>query len=53
MRLPFGCAALRALALLAVLAAEADIEKASAAFEQYKVQGGVSLGDLKLKLRID
>ena len=36
-----------ALALLAALEAEADIEKASAAFEQYKGQGGISLGDLK------
>jgi prevent-host-death family protein len=42
-----------ALALLAALEAEADIEKASAAFEQYKVQGGISLGDLKRKLEID
>jgi prevent-host-death family protein len=42
-----------ALALLAALEAEADIEKARAAFEQYKVQGGISLGDLKGKLGID
>ncbi len=42
-----------ALALFAALEAEADIEKASMAFEQYKSQGGISLGDLKRKLRID
>jgi prevent-host-death family protein len=42
-----------ALALLAALEAEADIEKASAAFEEYKVRGGISLRDLKRKLGID
>jgi prevent-host-death family protein len=42
-----------ALALLAALEAEADIEKAGAAFEEYKVRGGISLGDLKRKLGIE
>jgi prevent-host-death family protein len=40
------------MALLAALEAEADIEKARAAFEQYKVHGGISLTDLKRKLRV-
>jgi prevent-host-death family protein len=39
-----------ALALLAALEAEADIEKAG---EEYKVRGGISLGDLKRKLGIE
>jgi hypothetical protein len=37
----------------ATLEARADIEEASVAFEQYKVQGGISLGDLKRKLETD
>jgi prevent-host-death family protein len=41
------------LGLLAAFEAEADIEKAKKAFERYKAEGGISLADLKRKLRIE
>ena len=39
--------------LLGVIEPRTQIPLQSAAFEQYKAQGGISLGDLKRKLRID